>query len=194
MESILQCPKCLKAAGDGVTGEQDFTLRMDPESLLWGCQNNHVFTPEEATDLMTTLADEKLAALDPEVPPPGRMKKAKTSQARDTKEASKQASVTPKEAPVQVPAGGNDLAVASEEPQELNRDHEAFKDYTPSPGSELAFVLLPDGDALVTVRIREQYSSSAIALADEAKQTLTEWTQERVDFWMENEFALVRSV
>jgi hypothetical protein len=55
-------------------------------------------------------------------------------------------------------------------------------------------VLLPDGDALVTVRIREQYSSSAIALADEAKQTLTEWTQERVDFWMENEFALVRSV
>jgi hypothetical protein len=149
---------------------------------------------------MTRLADEKLAALESKTrekattpTTPAKSKTSKTSHARDAKPAQNTPSESPAAVPAEVPEGGNDHAMEDAAAAAVSRDHEALKDYAPRPGQELAFVLLPDGDALVTVRIRESYATSAADLADEAGQTLTQWVQERMDFWMENEFAMVQS-
>lgn len=200
MDNVLLCPKCQKNASEnGVKMDPIMTLQMDPETLMWNCPENHVFSPEEITDIMTHLAEEKLALLDAPATASvqasaslkgekAATKPAKTSHARDAKTPEKQGKKTPEKPVPAVPESGNDVDLKKA------GDHEVFRDYTPSAGSELAFVVLENGDLLVTVRIREMYAESAAGLADENKQTVTEWVQERLDFYMENEFAMVKTV
>ncbi len=175
---LLSCPKCLKNWESTPVHQRipatlegnDFALQMDPETTDFVCPNGHSFSAAEVIEMTPKKSS-------------GRAKK-------NPKNSTDLSQNLEADSEVQSEDAGREICKEPPAPQEapLLPDFmlHALANITPD-----VVELIPSGDLRVPVLLRESYVEAVQQLADENKQTVTAWLQERVDFWMENEFSFI---
>lgn len=201
MEEILQCPRCvdLAAAEGKAISASDFQLIMNAETTDWGCHNGHIIKGQEIEAIMTELAtpaepkkpltkEEKKAA-----------KQAANAHAREENTPLKQGESGGQTGGSEVPAGGNDPKQETEASAPVVNDADDVCDGIQVTRESVSGLLevgvkVENGNLVIAVEIPEMYVEAAETLARENGQTVREWAQQRMEFYLESEFAMVKTV
>lgn len=167
--TTLRCPKCIKhwessPLADRVPQElqeDSFPLIMNAETLVFLCAEGHHYTADEVADMQK--------------PGPKKTRSVPQTNAKSSREVVQ-------DAHAEVDAAGSEIC----------KESEALPDYIAQSLADVIpaeVELIPSGDLRVPVLVRETYVEAIQQLASESDQTVTLWLQERVDFWMEQEFS-----
>lgn len=199
--NAMDCPECAKSGGS--LGSQ--VLHLNETTGLYGCAQGHAWSMEElalALEGAAASGSEKGHDLAPGKPAKKTVKKAPKKKG---KKAAKNAGVKAIAKARPKVALTTDLtrveeAVLSQDQENgenvLSQNREEAPPRKPTEAEERLMPALsqiehdlPNGDALVTVAVRELYKEPSRELASQENKTLTEFVQEILDYRFEEIYA-----
>ncbi len=193
MSDVIQCPTCVHLAGND---PMDSPLAMDADTTNWLCQQGHSFTTSQIGALVSAIPEpEPEPRIDRRRKEYRNQKAAQLSQKLDEPEAE---NPDPKVSPEvhlridRVVTQGGDTG------DTVNVFEKAFfcgdpeQPYGKMYWSKDSANPMKNGNLGVVVEVAEVYVETVLQLAQENRQTPQEWLQERLDFYLENEFSAIR--